>query len=68
MIYEDAHMSKIALILMILLFSLQWAPDRKGLFSGFIVAGFGGGSFIFNYIQTSYLNPRNKVARVEVNG
>lgn len=48
--------------------AVKWAPDRKGLFSGFIVAGFGGGSFIFNYIQTSYLNPHNKVARVEVNG
>lgn len=53
---------------MMSLFLFQWAPDRKGLFSGFIVAGFGGGSFIFNYIQTSYLNPHNKVARVEVNG
>ena len=32
----------------------------KGLVNGIIVGGFGLGAFIFNQIQTAYLNPTNK--------
>jgi len=28
----------------------KWYPDKKGLISGIAVAGFGAGSFIFNYL------------------
>lgn len=27
--------------------------------NGFIVAGFGGGAFIFDQVQTAFLNPDN---------
>ena len=35
----------------------RWMPDKKGLLSGIIVAGFGGGSFIFGQIAFNMLNP-----------
>ncbi|MHA1196853.1 MAG: MFS transporter, partial [Promethearchaeota archaeon] len=28
----------------------KWYPDKKGLINGIAVAGFGAGSFIFNYV------------------
>lgn len=37
----------------------QWFPNYKGVANGFIVAGFGGGAFIFDQLQTAYLNPDN---------
>ena len=40
---------------------LQWLPNHKGLVNGIVVAGFGGGAFIFNQVQTAYINPHNKV-------
>jgi hypothetical protein len=27
--------------------------------NGIVLAGFGGGSFIFNQVQTAYINPQN---------
>ncbi|XP_033118248.1 uncharacterized MFS-type transporter YhjX-like [Anneissia japonica] len=39
--------------------ALKWFPEKTGLVSGIIVAGFGGGAFIFNFVQTSYINPSN---------
>ncbi|XP_072035069.1 apicoplast pyruvate carrier 1-like isoform X2 [Amphiura filiformis] len=39
--------------------SMKWLTNRKGLANGFVVAGFGGGSFIFNQVQTAYINPNN---------
>nr|XP_006819140.1 PREDICTED: uncharacterized protein LOC100370263 [Saccoglossus kowalevskii] len=39
--------------------SMRWFPDKKGLVSGFIVAGFGFGAFIFNFVQTAFINPGN---------
>lgn len=38
---------------------LQWFPNYKGLVNGFIVAGFGGGAFVFDFIQTAFINPLN---------
>ena len=35
----------------------RWMPEKKGLLSGIIVAGFGGGSFIFGQIALNILNP-----------
>ncbi|XP_072035072.1 apicoplast pyruvate carrier 1-like isoform X2 [Amphiura filiformis] len=39
--------------------SMKWLPEKKGLANGFVVAGFGGGAFIFNQVQTAYINPNN---------
>lgn len=35
----------------------RWMPEKKGLLSGIIVAGFGGGAFIFGQIALNLLNP-----------
>ena len=35
----------------------RWMPEKKGLLSGIIVAGFGGGAFIFGQIALNILNP-----------
>ena len=40
--------------------AMQWFPRKKGLVNGIIVGGFGLGAFIFNTVQTTYLNPLNK--------
>lgn len=39
---------------------MRWFPKSKGLVNGIIVGGFGLGAFIFNQIQTAYLNPLNE--------
>jgi len=39
--------------------AMQWFPKKKGLVNGFIVGGFGMGAFLFNQVQTAYLNPHN---------
>ena len=39
--------------------AFQWFSERHGLASGLIVAGFGGGAFIFVQVQTAYINPNN---------
>jgi MFS family permease len=39
--------------------AMRWFPKQKGLVNGFIVGGFGMGAFMFNQIQTAYLNPKN---------
>jgi len=38
---------------------MAWFPKNKGLAMGVVVGGFGGGAFIFNQIQTAFLNPDN---------
>ncbi|NHJ25488.1 MAG: MFS transporter [Candidatus Lokiarchaeota archaeon] len=35
----------------------KWFPDKKGLINGLAVAGFGAGSFIFNYVIKGLANP-----------
>merc|ERR1719367_1381557 len=40
--------------------AMRWFPRKKGLVNGVIVGGFGLGAFIFNFVQTTYLNPHNK--------
>ncbi len=37
----------------------KWFPDKKGLINGIAVAGFGAGSFIFNYVIEALANPKN---------
>jgi len=37
----------------------KWFPDKKGLINGIAVAGFGAGSFIFNYVIKAIANPTN---------
>ncbi|XP_070538018.1 apicoplast pyruvate carrier 1-like [Ptychodera flava] len=39
--------------------AMRWFPNRKGLVSGCIVGGFGFGAFVFNPIQTAFVNPDN---------
>jgi MFS family permease len=38
----------------------RWMPDKKGLLSGIIVAGFGGGSFLFGELALNIVNPLRK--------
>ena len=35
--------------------AVKWFPDKKGLITGLAVAGFGAGSFIFNFIMEGIL-------------
>jgi OFA family oxalate/formate antiporter-like MFS transporter len=35
----------------------KWYPDKKGFITGIAVAGFGAGSFIFNYLIKYLANP-----------
>ena len=35
----------------------KWFPDKKGFINGIAVAGFGAGSFIFNYVIKGLANP-----------
>ncbi|GFN89133.1 oxalate:formate antiporter-like isoform x1 [Plakobranchus ocellatus] len=46
--------------------AMKWFPHRKGLVSGFVVAGFGGGAFIFNQVITAFVNPNNLEAESTV--
>lgn len=46
-------------------FCMQWLPDRKGLAGGIVVAGFGAGAFIFDQVQTAFINPNNLHATAE---
>ena len=39
--------------------AMRWYPKKKGLVNGIILGGFGLGAFIFNQVQTAYLNPWN---------
>lgn len=34
-------------------------PDRKGMVSGFVVAGFGAGAAVFDVVATAVVNPEN---------
>ena len=38
---------------------IRWFPSHKGLVNGIIVAGYGGGALVFNFVQTEYLNHEN---------
>ncbi|XP_046342150.1 oxalate:formate antiporter-like [Haliotis rufescens] len=48
--------------------AMKWLPERKGLAGGLVVAGFGGGAFIFNLVQTAFINPDNLSPDLKVNG
>ena len=37
----------------------KFFPDRPGFASGIILAGFGGGAFVFDNISTAIINPEN---------
>jgi len=37
----------------------EWFPERKGLVTGAILAGYGFGSFIFGFLSTAMVNPNN---------
>ena len=37
----------------------KFFPDKPGLTSGIILAGFGGGAFIFDNISTGIINPND---------
>lgn len=39
--------------------AMKWYPRSKGMALGVVLGGFGFGSFIFNQVQTAYLNPKN---------
>ncbi|KAL5003931.1 hypothetical protein ScPMuIL_017387 [Solemya velum] len=48
--------------------AMKWMPHRRGLVSGLVLFGFGGGAFIFNQIITGFINPDNYSPDLEVNG
>ncbi|BFZ00817.1 hypothetical protein BsWGS_03856 [Bradybaena similaris] len=48
--------------------AMRWFPKWKGLVNGLVVGGFGGGAFIFNQIQTAFINPDNLKPDLEFNG
>ena len=39
--------------------AMSWFPEKKALATGIVVGGFGGGSFIWNQVQTAIINPDN---------
>ncbi|XP_046654417.1 L-lactate transporter-like [Daphnia pulicaria] len=40
--------------------AMRWFPDSQhGVVNGFIIAGYGMGSFVFSLIQIGYVNPQN---------
>jgi len=39
--------------------AMSWFPEKKALATGIVVGGFGGGSFIWNQVQTRLINPNN---------
>ncbi|XP_070557984.1 apicoplast pyruvate carrier 1-like isoform X2 [Ptychodera flava] len=47
---------------------MRWFPKHKGIVSGLVVAGFGGGAFIFNQVQTAYINPENLLPKETPSG
>ena len=49
-----------------MLYLFQWLPESKGLAGGFLIAGFGGGALVFNYVQTAFINPHNLKPDVRV--
>lgn len=46
----------------------KYFPNRKGLISGAIIAGYGFGSFTFNMIALALVNPNNETATVVHDG
>uniref|UniRef100_A0A1I8HNT4 MFS domain-containing protein n=2 Tax=Macrostomum lignano TaxID=282301 RepID=A0A1I8HNT4_9PLAT len=48
--------------------AMKWFPSRKGLVGGIVAAGFGGGSLVFNQLQTFYINPDNVKANYTLDG
>ncbi|XP_028401611.1 uncharacterized protein LOC114524659 [Dendronephthya gigantea] len=46
--------------------AMKWFPSHKGLITGIIVSGFGAGAFIFDQVQTAFINPNNLKANVTV--
>ncbi|XP_065839560.1 oxalate:formate antiporter-like [Oscarella lobularis] len=37
--------------------AIRWLPKRKGFAAGCVVSGFGLGAFIFDQVQTAFINP-----------
>ncbi|XP_062609010.1 oxalate:formate antiporter-like [Saccostrea cucullata] len=48
--------------------AMKWLPHKEGLVNGCVVAGFGGGAFIFDQIQTAFINPNNQKADLNEDG
>ncbi|XP_071098168.1 apicoplast pyruvate carrier 1-like [Haliotis cracherodii] len=47
---------------------LEWFPERKGLVTGLIIAGIGGGTFAFNEVITHFMNPNNLLPETSQHG
>ena len=39
--------------------SWKYFPNNKGLVGGIVVAGFGFGAFVFNFVSTAIVNPNH---------
>ena len=46
----------------------EWYPDRKGLVSGVMVAGYGFSSFIFSLVSMELVNPNDEAPHVHDKG
>ena len=46
----------------------DYFPRNKGAVCGFILLGFGFGSFIFGFVSSMIVNPDNEQARLKVQG
>ena len=46
----------------------DYFPRNKGAVGGFILLGFGFGSFIFGFVSSMIVNPDNEQARLKVQG
>eukprot|EP00118_Oscarella_pearsei_P004694 m.20520 g.20520 ORF g.20520 m.20520 type:complete len:496 (+) comp28022_c0_seq1:33-1520(+) len=47
--------------------AIRWLPKHKGFAAGCVVAGFGLGAFIFDQVQTAFINPKG-VKPISVEG
>ena len=45
----------------------RYFPNNRGRVSGIIIAGYGFGSFIFNFICQAFVNPNNLKPSVSYN-
>ncbi|ESO86312.1 hypothetical protein LOTGIDRAFT_176016 [Lottia gigantea] len=46
--------------------AMEWFPERSGLISGLVLAGYGLSSFIFNWVITLIINPNNLTPDIQV--
>lgn len=46
----------------------EWFPEKRGLVTGIITAGFGFGALIFGFISTAIINPEGYKPSLPLDG